>query len=644
MAIVILLMIVTNGVLWVQQNALHKMMGPFFVHTVDWQDVSYVFPQQFLIKNLTLAPDNAPEQPFVLVPWVEVNFSLTALFFQGKLRFSHIVFHHPQLRTLEDFPLLQKDITNIYERFRHAPPKKLRLVVQEASLGVSEDIQSTPLFDVQLDIHGESILAKGRTAAFGGISRHQGESLEFIFSLDSSQPNMRLVFLEVKGDPLYVNLWGSVNKDVLSFNGFSFLQSVEKKESRTNKSQSGFVRQMNGFLARYGPPQGLDDLSKIEHYILDINGRVRVLSNRIQVEHSEFVVDGIPVQMTGHFAMQPFQFTDVNIVTFPAYSKVAWARNIQKINAHVNGRLAQDQWQSQGRVQVAFSEQSAPYFSSQTLTVDFDDLNVDCSLPPSIGISLAQMKSSFNNTHDQLLIRDFYALIRPQSPQELLVEFSSPFYGGFLEGDIVMDTEPMPFKVSSSVRLKDADASSIEKIFMKTQTPNVDGRLHAEVSLQTLPKQEVQGALRLEEGTVAHAEILDWFSTYFAIPSLKKLDFEQFSLEFAWEGGKKHFSNIHLESPDVDMKGFFKVGNRNLVSSKFSLIFPRKIMEESDRLNPLLKRLDPYRDPLTFDFQLSGKLNRMNLLWNSSDLKTEIQHVVPRFMQRRIERKIAETL
>ena len=97
---------------------------------------------------------------------------------------------------------------------------------------------------------------------------------------------------------------------------------------------------------------------------------------------------------------------------------------------------------------------------------------------------------------------------------------------------------------------------------------------------------------------------------------------------------------MSLDSQDVDLNGYFKLGLNDFVSSKMSLALTKPLLAESPKFTRLLKLVSPDFDALTFKFQLSGILDRMNFKWLRSDLKRELQERIPNFIERKIERDV----
>ncbi len=84
--------------------------------------------------------------------------------------------------------------------------------------------------------------------------------------------------------------------------------------------------------------------------------------------------------------------------------------------------------------------------------------------------------------------------------------------------------------------------------------------------------------------------------------------------------------------------GDFKLGQDNLVTSKFSFMLARSLMKESPVLRALLRKIKDPIDPVGFDFQVSGSPRAMNIQWLDSQMKKNVKERIPNYIQRRIDR------
>ncbi len=98
--------------------------------------------------------------------------------------------------------------------------------------------------------------------------------------------------------------------------------------------------------------------------------------------------------------------------------------------------------------------------------------------------------------------------------------------------------------------------------------------------------------------------------------------------------------DIYLQSDDVDIRGYFTLDGKSLVSSKLSLALSQSLLRKSSKFKPVLKMFADDPSDLGFDFQLSGNLGKMNFQWLTSDAKQKIQKRIPDFIERMIERDV----
>ena len=100
------------------------------------------------------------------------------------------------------------------------------------------------------------------------------------------------------------------------------------------------------------------------------------------------------------------------------------------------------------------------------------------------------------------------------------------------------------------------------------------------------------------------------------------------------------FKELNLDSEDVKIKGYFKIGSDGLLSSKVRLALSKSVIAESAKFRPLLKILGNELDYLEFDFQLSGLKDAANFKWLESEFKARLRESIPGFIERGLERKV----
>jgi hypothetical protein len=142
------------------------------------------------------------------------------------------------------------------------------------------------------------------------------------------------------------------------------------------------------------------------------------------------------------------------------------------------------------------------------------------------------------------------------------------------------------------------------------------------------------------DGTLTDLAFFNWLSDSFRLTDLRAIPFGRASARFSVNNEHAQLSNIHLQTEDVRVKGYFGVDGRDLVSSKLSVEFSRGLLSKSPEFKPILRIFSKEETHLGFDFQLSGKLNAMNFQWLPSEVKKKIQTRVPDFVERMIENNV----
>jgi hypothetical protein len=150
--------------------------------------------------------------------------------------------------------------------------------------------------------------------------------------------------------------------------------------------------------------------------------------------------------------------------------------------------------------------------------------------------------------------------------------------------------------------------------------------------------------MAIRKGYIMNFEFFKWLADFFNLPSLKRVDFGRATTNFTVNEKGASLLKMRLESQDVNVKGYFGLGQDSMVSSKLFLSLSRRKLKESPKFTPVLRLVSPELNSLSFDFQLSGNLNTMNFQWLESTFKNELQDAIPGFIQRKIERTVEEAI
>ena len=218
------------------------------------------------------------------------------------------------------------------------------------------------------------------------------------------------------------------------------------------------------------------------------------------------------------------------------------------------------------------------------------------------------------------------------------VQFRAPFYEGWIQGRVGVNREKQPAQISSGIVLNHVNLNGLKSVL--ADLARVDGTLESQINFRGYPDYDLNGKVDIQEARFNDFEFIRQFADYFDLPSLQNVIFNRAISKFSVNKTAIRLYDVHLFANNVNVDGYFRLGRNDLVSSKFSLMLTRALMEASSHLKPLLKLVDKKIDPLKFDFQLSGQVDSLNFQWAQSELKKKIQDSLPSFIERIIERKI----
>ena len=168
----------------------------------------------------------------------------------------------------------------------------------------------------------------------------------------------------------------------------------------------------------------------------------------------------------------------------------------------------------------------------------------------------------------------------------------------------------------------------------------VKGKVNSKIIFSHLPELNVRGQIVLSEASVRDFEFLKTLARNFNAPSIEEIHLDQAATKFNISRGHLKFDDLILASKDLHLEGYFHVNGKEFVSSEFTLGLTRDLLKQSPSFRPILKRLKSYYS-FPFDFRLSGRVERINLLWLDSPFKNEIKKTIPDFVERLIERQLS---
>ncbi len=606
---IILSEIFLNYFLYQSRETLKASINSFLIHTLDFKSIYFIFPNQIVLKDTSLFTEELKNpRKFLDLPDIRLKISILDLVLNGHWAVNSLQFNNPALAAKKDWPLLQYELENLLRLFDKYPKMDMKLFIRKGLVFAGKENGSGDDAVINLQM----VTSKDYLSAHGVIQ--QGKR-NYQYSIGGQiKPNsFDLHSFEIKGDELEAKLWGGMKNHEWAIHGYSFLNEKVKSETQEKSAYAQFFN--------------------LQHYLIDLDCHFVLSAESLKITQLNFIYDGAPVNARGAVGLlHPFNF-NLDVQSFPAYSR-QW-QNIKSAGLKASGHGGDQLYISELRSNVAFVQDKTQKLPVQDVNILLKDIIFNFREYPVQQLDIKNGKIAFNSNRINLGFDGFRALYDGRQENINSLRFYTKLFDGRLEGDINIDRAPNFQHLHTLISFVDLDLakadSSVEKL----------GKLSGQIYFNNYPKPRVIGQLAMKDGVLTDLQFLDWFSKYFDLPSMNSLAFERLSSLVNLTSDGLQFKDIQLKTPDVGLEGYVHLGQDDSVASEFSVTMTRDLMKQSRHLRPLVKRIDPIIDPLQFDFKISGKLDAINFQWVPSELKDEISGIIPQFIQRGIEAKLA---
>lgn len=477
-----------------------------------------------------------------------------------------------------------------------------------------------------------------------GWQRHAvGLPLEFDFKAVWAGEGLFIDQLALTRKNIYLKLWGSLFKEKLQLNGFSFLNTYPNEEYKIVKSAKQSDR-IHEYLRKVKKSVPVDHFQGKDLYIMDMDCLARISLPRIDLERLNFNFNDVPVTVKGVLLFNDLFSAEMDIGLDPAQSKNFSMKNLNKIQWHLTGASDGKVFTSDNDIHVSFDKAKNPNFPVAKIDSTLNGLRflLDQYARPSVRLNRAETTITIGENLHKLFLENAAISLNALKSTLRLLEIKSPFYGGKLAGKFWLTTgQPVP-KIDGTVVLNDVDVHQLDELFF--DFAKAEGRLFGRIHLTSVPRLNLDGQFDMYNGRLKNFSFFQWLADTFNLPSLQQVDFKQVSSGFTADMDALEFKGILLSSENVNISGDFGIDKNSLVTSYLSLAFSKKLLDESAKFRPILKIFGEDIPMVVFDFQLAGRQEALNFQWMPSPHKSMIQEKIPNFVERIIERRINEMM
>lgn len=653
---VLVVSIIFNILLGLNKTKFVDAANTLISDRLDVGYMAYIFPNIVVIKDAVLVPNDDLDPALVIkLPTITAEFSFLEFILRQNVVVQKIKLYSPYLHHGYFSDFLKRNGKQLLDFLLQLPRIDFRVSVKEAlwdftvGAGSPDHVNLNFVFWMKKD----TVWVQGaaRKDKYVYTPQHKtrwqrqavGLPLEFDFKAVWAGEGLFIDQLTLARKNIYLKLWGSLFKEKLQLNGFSFLNTYPNEEYKIVKSakQSDRIRE---YLRKVKKSVPVDHFQDKDLYIMDMDCLARISLPRIDLERLNFNFNDVPVTVKGTLLFnEPFS-ADLDIGLDPARSKNFAMKNLNRVQWHLAGASDGKAFTSDNDIHVSFDKAKNPNFPVEKIDSSLKGLRflLDQYARPSVRLDRAETTITIGENLHKLFLENAVISLNALKNTLRLVEVKSPFYGGRMAGKFWLTTGQAGPKVDGTITLNDVDVHQLDELFF--DFAKAEGRLFGRVHLTSVPRLDLNGRFDMYNGRLKNFSFFQWLADTFNLPSLQQVDFKQVSSGFTADMDALKFKGILLNSADVNISGDFAIDKSSLVTSYLSLAFSKELLKESAKFRPILKIFGDDVPMVVFNFQLSGRQEAMNFQWMPSPHKNMIQERIPNFVERIIERRIDEMM
>ena len=631
-----------NVSLAVNKAVIEQEIDGYFTHDVTIGPVFYIFPNYLVFNNIVISkPTVSSKGSSFVLSKMFLRFSFWKLLFNGRLNVSKAAVSPSEVDCYALGRFLEDNFHEILEIIKNSSGNDITVRIKETLLDFDREKRPDYITtELLLKIRDKSMEATGffRADQYGLLDQKTGKlrrvargwPLWYKMKSRLAPNGLEIDQLIFKSGNLHSKLWGSVRGGIVNVNGFTFMNTAKKHFDGTEYSSSRYFRNF--------PEE--EELSNVDTYILDIDGRVVLAFPEINIEKFNFTLNNVPVTLQGSVsAREPLS---VNARMSLDGSKTSGGKRafFDRTDISLSGKWEDQVLRADAEATIDFMDHKGLSLSPETAQIDLRGLSFyfDRHKRPHMDLANGEIVYWTNRNEHTISVEDVKTAGNVKIEGLKLIEMDAPFYGGSLNGRIWIDSARVPSKITSLFVLTDVDTDAMEELLVHFAKFN--GRMSSKMNFTNVPRMNLSGDVTVHDGTLTDFAFFNWLSDSFRLPALKAIDFGRASAHFSVTEEQVQLHDIRLETEDVRIGGYFDIDNKNLVTSKLFMALSQDLLRESPKFKPVLKMFEGDDSHLGFDFQLSGNMGSMNFQWLPSEVKTKIQARIPDFIERLIEKDV----
>ena len=335
---------------------------------------------------------------------------------------------------------------------------------------------------------------------------------------------------------------------------------------------------------------------------------------------------------------------DVSSDAYFSKSNNDMKKSIDDMSVQLKGTVGKGIFLSDVNVTADYKKESKVSEYADSSGIAFSDISIDINTYPKFVFKAEKINifSVNNNVLQEVALNKSQAEVDMMTKDGININIDSELFGGKILANININRKNKENVSNAIINFKEVDISKIDGL--SYDFSKLEGKLNSRISITNYPNLAIQGDLDINDGYLTNTIFLDWLSEYFDIPGIKSIEGYDLGIKFNINKKSLDIFYVKLASKKIGLDGYFKLREYAKVSSEFRLGFDRNTMKESKRFRSLLKRIKDDRQLVAFDFRLLGDINKINFQWMQSEFKEAATGVIPKFIKRKIERKIEKAI
>ncbi|MFH1414123.1 MAG: hypothetical protein ABIG56_04690 [Candidatus Omnitrophota bacterium] len=636
---VFLATVACNIFLFVSKPSITKSLNKYFSQSISIENAIFVPPNYIFLKNISISETVSSEDTQLsFIPTIFIKFSLAKLVLKKTLTLCAVSLYNPRMEYVDFCSFIKENYKQIIDFIRSLPQEDFKFHINQARLDLAgKDTKAASILaDFYLNIKDRFMLASG--------SMKKGASLHYKFSGSLLEDSFFLHNLELTKDNLYSQLSGEIQKDSLKINGLAFIDTLSRKRSE-EKNEANIIEKIKSFLRNTPKYPDATFLSHADAKIFDIDCLINFSFPQIQIEKLNFTLNKVPFGLKGDFIFSQPLSLDLTLSSYPGKIDELSGEDIKKLDLSIKGSLEEQVFNGDSSFSLNFVKKKNIRTPLEKVKLSLKNLALDFTRYPQPTMNAGEIDLlclTESNSY-KLFLQNLRVNMDLRDEFLKSFELNSSFYGGNLNGEGKINIKRFPPRITSSLTIENASAHKLDELLK--YFAKVDGKMSSSMTFSNYPRLGLNGFVNIRGGYLNKLDFFEWLSGFFDLPSLSVVDFRNSSFNFSIDSKGVSMHDLELDAEDVNLNGYFSIAENGLVASKLSLALTKDLMEESSKLTPLLNilRREDF-ESLTFDFQLSGNFESMNFQWLRSELKSKLQHLIPDFVERKLQRNIESAI